>query len=182
MARDTDSASTLQCTRREMLIRLGGLSAVAGAVQLSCLQRLHAGVSPNQSDLDEKAHRVEDALIAPCCFMQTLANHSSPKADEMKREIRDLLQQGWSEDRVLQYYLDKYGERILAVPQPKGFNVLAYVVPPVVLAIASAGVALWIRRHTAKPGASTPATDEKAPPALDPALVERVRAELASLD
>jgi cytochrome c-type biogenesis protein CcmH len=165
-----------------MVIGLAGLSAAAGAMQLFCLQRVHANVAPNEHDLDERAHRVEDALIAPCCFMQTLANHSSPKADEMKREIRDLLQQGWSEDRVLQYYLDKYGERILAVPVPKGFNVLAYVVPPVVLAIASAGVAVWIRRHTAKPGASTPATDEKVRPALDPALVERVRAELASFE
>ncbi len=114
--------------------------------------------------------------------MQTVANHSSPIAEQMKHEIRDFLRQGWSEDRILQYYLDKYGERILAVPQPKGFNVLAYVVPPVVLAIATAGVALWIRRHTAKPGVSAPASDGKATPALDPALVERVRAELASFD
>jgi len=114
--------------------------------------------------------------------MQTLANHSSPLADQMKREIRDLLQQGWSEERVMQYYLDKYGERILAAPQPKGFNVLAYVMPPIVLAVAGAGVIMWIRRHTTKSTLATPAADEKAPPALDPALVDRVRAELASLD
>ncbi len=145
-------------------------------------ESLRASAQREQADLDRMARAVEEKLIAPCCFMQTLANHSSPKADELKREIRDLLQQGRSEEEVLQYFLDTYGERILAVPQPRGFNMLAYFVPPLLVLVAAVGMALWIRRHTARPSTARPPADEVPPRTNDPALVERMRAELANFE
>jgi cytochrome c-type biogenesis protein CcmH/NrfF len=166
-----------------MLERLSILGIISMASSLSSPQLLAASTSSDQQqNLDAMAHAVEETLIAPCCFMQTLSNHSSPLAEQLKREIRDLLHQGWSVDEVRQYYLKKYGERILAMPQPRGFNVLAYVIPPLILAIATAAVVLWIRRHRAKPCTATGTHGETSSNVTDQTLVEQMHAELARFE
>jgi len=159
-----------------------GVLRHASLVALGCCVTL-LSVSPASADGPEaSAKRVEAQLIAPCCFMQTLANHSSPKADRMKREIRELLRQGWSEDQVVQYYLDTYGERILAVPLARGFNLLAYLTPLVFVLAGGLVCILWLRRRLSTDRhALADATDAPAH-AIDPALVERMRAELATFD
>jgi len=140
--------------------------------------RTHADAPPDRTHLTERAHRLEEKLIAPCCFMQTLANHSSPKADEMKREIRERLQQGWSEDQVLQSFLDRYGERILAEPLAKGFNIFAYVVPPMALVCAAVACVLWLRRRVVT--RSEPS--DAGPPVWDESIAEQMRSELRAFD
>lgn len=125
-------------------------------------------------EAERRAHRIEEALIAPCCFQQTLANHSSPKADEMKRQIRALLATGLSEEEVLARFVAIYGERILAAPTTRGFNLLAWSVPPLALFAAALASFLWLRRRKAV-AAAAPQTH------WDPAHVERLRAELAEM-
>ncbi|HVM96967.1 MAG TPA: cytochrome c-type biogenesis protein CcmH, partial [Candidatus Acidoferrales bacterium] len=130
-------------------------------------------------DLHEREARVAQALIAPCCFMQTLANHSSPIADQMKREIHDLLQDGWSEDVILDYYLYKYGERILATPRARGFNVMAYLIPPFFVLCAAVVCVSWMARHRSRTATAVTGT---LPTTYDPRFIERMTAELERLD
>jgi cytochrome c-type biogenesis protein CcmH len=140
-----------------------------------------ASAPPDAAVLQERAHRVDQALIAPCCFMQTLANHSSPKADELKSEVRALLRAGLSEGEVVQHFVDKYGERILAAPRAEGFNLLAYLMPPFFVLCGLGIYATWVRAHRAAPSATLPPRDRSAA-VQDNHLLERMRAELAAFD
>ena len=77
----------------------------------------------------EKAREIEDSLIAPCCWSQPVSQHYSEIAEKIRKEVRAMVAAGKSRDEILDYYVSEYGERILAAPRPKGFNILAYILP-----------------------------------------------------
>jgi len=93
------------------------------------------------------ARRIEEQLMAPCCFGSTVATHYSPAADAIRRDVRALVAHGATEQEILAEYLDRYGERILAQPVVRGFNVLAYAVPVAAWLCGTAVVVRWCRRR-----------------------------------
>ena len=114
---------------------------------------LMAGAAAPAS-LEEQAHDLEGQLIAPCCWRQSVADHLSPEADRMRGEIRTLLQEGKSQEEILNFYVTQYGQAILAKPPYRGFNVLAYVLPGCFLLLLGGGlgwVAIKSRRQSAAP-------------------------------
>lgn len=97
-------------------------------------------------ELETVARRIEGQLIAPCCFAQTVANHYSDVAEQIKKQIRRRLAQGVTEEQLLNEYVRVYGERILAEPQARGFNLLAYLLPPLAIAGGLGSVCLFLRQ------------------------------------
>lgn len=128
------------------------------------------------ADLDAAGHRLEQALIAPCCFHHTVAEHRSPESDAMRVEIRRRLAAGETEAALLAAYEQRYGERILAAPHLAGFGLLAWGTPWVALAAAAGLLWRWLCRHRpARPAAAAPAG-----PTAE--LDARLAAEFARLD
>lgn len=124
------------------------------------------------------AREIEARLMAPCCFAQTVDNHTSPVADEIKQDIVKRLTAGESEAAILAAYHRRYGDRILAAPPARGFNVLAYVVPPLFFAGGVSAAAWWLSRRVRRPGAPP------VPPTrvVDPRLRARLDTELARVE
>jgi cytochrome c-type biogenesis protein CcmH len=71
---------------------------------------------------------------------------------------------------VRAYFVDKYGDWILLAPPRRGFTLLVWVVPYVMALLGIALVAVLVTRWTRR----QPAT----PPAVDPAMRERIRREM----
>ena len=87
----------------------------------------------------------------------------------------DRLAAGDSPDQVIQYFVEKYGEWILLKPRRHGFNWLVWSSPLVATAIGLLIAGFTIRRWTRRRGAHATAA---APPAVDPAMRERIRREM----
>jgi cytochrome c-type biogenesis protein CcmH len=83
------------------------------------------------------ARTLEGRIRAPCCWNQTLDIHGSEVSNELRREIRTRLKAGESTDAIQKDFVDRYGERILAVPTG---NPLADVATVVSLLFVGAGV------------------------------------------
>jgi cytochrome c-type biogenesis protein CcmH len=96
---------------------------------------------------EETAKEIEAMLIAPCCWSQPVSQHYSEAADQIRREVREFLTAGKSKEEILDYYASKYGERILASPRPRGFNLLAYVLPWVFLLAGMTIVVTFLKRQ-----------------------------------
>ncbi len=77
----------------------------------------------------EIEREIEDNLIAPCCWSQPVSQHYSQEAEQIRTEVHAMVAEGKSRDEILNHYVEKYGERILAAPRARGFNMLAYVLP-----------------------------------------------------
>ena len=105
-------------------------------------------------DLDEKARELEGKLMAPCCWTQTVSKHYSGAAEEIRSGIRRMLSQGKTQQEILDFYVAQHGKRILAMPEARGFNLLAFVLPGVFLLLGGWGTFLLVRRwQRGKPSA-----------------------------
>jgi len=82
---------------------------------------------------------IEDQLIAPCCWSQPVSEHDSEIAQQIRTEVTSMVAAGKGRDEILDFYVAKYGERVLATPRAKGFNTLVYLLPWAALPIG-----LWI--------------------------------------
>jgi len=128
---------------------------------------------------EETAREIERSLIAPCCWSQPVAQHYSEAADQIRKEVRELLAAGKSKQEILDYYVSRYGERILASPRPRGFNLLAYVLPAVFLFSGTGVVVLYLRKQTMRSADQSLST--RAEPLLDERYASRVERELREL-
>jgi len=100
---------------------------------------------------------IENNLIAPCCWNQPISEHPSEVSDIMRAEVREMVTEGKSRDEILNYYVARYGERILAAPRAQGINVLAYAAPFAALILGGGGLFLFRgKRRVHTPAAADP--------------------------
>jgi len=101
-------------------------------------------LSPSDAAL---ARDIENNLIAPCCWVQPVSEHPSEVSDLIRAEVRSMVAEGKSRDEILDYYVAKYGERILAAPRAGGVNALAYAAPFAALILGGLGLLLRGKRR-----------------------------------
>jgi cytochrome c-type biogenesis protein CcmH/NrfF len=100
------------------------------------------GVSRNEI-LAEAQH-----FISPDCPRYMTADHcSQPIAIQIRKEISQLLSEGKDREAIKDWMIERYGENVLSYPRPKGFQLIAWIIPFLVLAIALIGVVFFIRKH-----------------------------------
>jgi cytochrome c-type biogenesis protein CcmH len=122
--------------------------------------------------LDEQAHKVSGLLRCPVCQGLSVADSPAEMAVNMKRQVRDLLSRGYTEEQILQYFELSYGQFVLLRPKFQGMNVLVWILPIAALLLGFAVVAFKIRKLSAKPveRQSPPIASAEAPD--DPYLAQ----------
>jgi len=83
--------------------------------------------------LDDHVTAVASQLQCPVCNGESVAQSSSPVAQEMRSLIRQQLASGQSDDQVLRYFQDHYGDTILETPPRQGFTTIIWLGPVVAL-------------------------------------------------
>lgn len=133
---------------------------------------------PNLSQVsDDQVNAIAKQMYCPVCENTPLDVCPTQACIEWRELIREMLAQGKNEADIKQYFVDRFGDRVLAAPPPRGINWLAYIIPPVIML---AGVFLLFSAFRAwkKAAPSTPAAPPVpgAPPADD--YVRRLEEEL----
>lgn len=149
------------------------LALVLLALAALALPGLASAAEPRASFQD-----VEDEVMCDTCNV-ALYVAESPRADQLRREIRTLIAKGMTKDEIKDTLKERYGAAILALPDDEGFSITAYLVPLLAgLGIVALLVVLlprWLRRSR-----------EPALAASDAALSDddrrRLDAELARFD
>ena len=67
-------------------------------------------------------------------------------AKDMTDKVTQLIDQGKSKNAIIQVLTREYGERILAAPTKKGFNLTAWILPFVALLLGGAFVFFFVGR------------------------------------
>lgn len=96
-------------------------------------------------DLEERAQRIYSGVMCPQCAGQTIDESNAPIAEAMRTAIKAQLRNGASDDAIMDSLVQSYGEGILASPPTRGFSLLAWLVPPLVLLLGAAAVFFTIR-------------------------------------
>ena len=151
---------------------------------LLCLAVPLLAAGPAQAADPSPQHRVESRLMCYCgCADLTVRTCTCGTADGIRREIAERLASGETTDQVVAAFVARHGEKILSAPTKEGFNLLAWITPFVVLAIAAAGLIMVIVRWTRAAGtAGAPAAPAGGQPAAlsaeDRDLLRRVEREI----
>ena len=96
-------------------------------------------------DLEERAQRIYSGVMCPQCAGQTIDESNAPIAEAMRTAIQAQLRNGSSDDAIMDSLVQSYCESILASPPPRGFSLLAWLVPPLALLLGAAAVFFTIR-------------------------------------
>ncbi len=117
---------------------------------------------------------LEQSLIAPCCWSGTVYDHGHA---DMEAEIRQMVDDGKSRQAIIDHYVARYGERILASPVASGFNLMAWITP---ILIALVGIFIFIN-YLKTPKAAVAAGKPKDNDSKIP-FDEQIERELKALD
>jgi cytochrome c-type biogenesis protein CcmH len=109
--------------RRSLLIFLAVIAILGSIWSYALLTR------PPQQTLDQRVHDVASQLKCLVCQGESVADSPATLSQQMRENIRQQLQSGKSEPEVIQYFVSRYGDRILLSPPSQGFTLLAWLVP-----------------------------------------------------
>ncbi len=109
-------------------------------------------------ELEKQVRDISHQLRCPTCQAQSVKESEAGLSVNMKNKVRELLVQGKSEDEVLQYFEERYGEWILRSPKKQGFNLVLWVTPLVLIVVVGLIVVrvLWVRSGVRKEESPTP--------------------------
>lgn len=115
---------------------------------------------------------VEDEVM--CTICGTLLEESqSAQADRERALIRRLIAEGRDKDQIKDALVAEYGPRVLATPSGHGFDLLAWIVPVVVLLAGLIAGILAVRRSLRGRGGGDDDRDAPKPSKADLNELER---------
>ncbi|HEX7152624.1 MAG TPA: cytochrome c-type biogenesis protein CcmH [Thermoanaerobaculia bacterium] len=119
-----------------------------------------------------RTNQVAALLRCPVCQGLSVADSPSEMAVNMKGQVRELLQRGYTEAQILQYFELSYGQFVLLEPKFEGVNTLVWLLPLAALIGGAVVVYFVLRKLSAPTAGQRPAAN--APRPDDPYLA-RVR-------
>jgi cytochrome c-type biogenesis protein CcmH len=127
---------------------------------------------PYPAPSDDAVNSVARELYCPVCENTPLDVCSTQACAQWRDLIRQKLSEGWTRDQIKDYFVQQYGDRVLAEPPRQGLNWLVYVIPPLAFLV---GVYILFRvlRQTRR---VVPAP--RIQPSLDDPYVARLEEEL----
>ena len=135
---------------------LFGFIRSIAAVALLALFAASAGAVDTEAPLDTAEQqslyrKLLEEVRCMVCQNQNLADSNAPLAQDMRRELRRMVEEGASETDVKQFLLDRYGDFALYRPRLAPNTLLLWVGPGVIVLLALGAIAVTIRRRMRMP-------------------------------
>ena len=112
----------------------------------SSLAAIDAYQFPNE-ELQARHHDLLAQLRCPQCLNTNLAGSDARSAKDLRREVHRLLLEGKSDDEILTFMHERYGDFILYSPRVTGATMLLWFGPLLFLAIAVVILVLIVRHR-----------------------------------
>jgi len=121
--------------------------------------------------LEARLLRITAELRCLVCQNQTIADSHSGLAEDLRREVREQLRKGASDEQVVQFMTDRYGDFVRYRPAFKASTALLWVGPGALMVIGLGGLAyvLWRRNRLAPERFEADEEDETGPDESAPA-------------
>ena len=84
------------------------------------------------------------------CQNQTLADSNAPLAEDLRREVREMIAKNMSDQEIIEFLTARYGDFVLYRPPLKATTTLLWVGPFVLLTIGATALVITLRRRANK--------------------------------
>lgn len=126
-----------------------------------------AGPPRTGVELDKETARVAGLLRCPVCQGLSVNDSPATMAQNMKRQVRDLVAKGYSEEQALLYFERAYGEFVRLEPPMRGVNWLVWLAPVALLVIGGFFVLFMMKRLQRAPKSVEVSSVDSAAPGRD---------------
>ncbi|MCZ6865602.1 MAG: cytochrome c-type biogenesis protein CcmH [Candidatus Dadabacteria bacterium] len=131
--------------------------------------------------IDDQVKEIAYLLMCPVCQGQSVGESNSNLAHDMRDIIRKQLEEGKSKEEILAYFVNSYGESILASPPAKGINWLLWLLPGVAIVFGGLGIILFLYKSQSNKN-DDKHTSENTRPEVDNDYIKRIEEELKKGD
>lgn len=140
--------------------RLAGWAVALVAVVV--LVVVGAGTRPTTGTSDDRLYALAGQMKCLQCLGESVAGSQADIAVKMRGEIRVQMRKGRTDDEILTYFADRYGQRVLLNPSGEGIGAVVWVLPVVVVGVGLLGVGFNFAasRRRRRDDASLQPTDE----------------------
>jgi cytochrome c-type biogenesis protein CcmH len=129
------------------------LSTVLAAVVALPVAAVQPDEILNDPVLEDRARTISAGLRCVVCRNESIDESNAELARDLRLLVRERLVEGDSDDQVMSFIVDRYGEYILLRPTLQGANIVLWVTPLVLLVLGGGLAFGYIRRRS---GATTP--------------------------
>ena len=88
--------------------------------------------------------------MCPLCAGQTIEQSQSELSAQMRALVLEKLKQGQTKEEILQFFVERYGEAVLAAPTKSGFSLAIWLAPITAIIVGGiiGGLAIkkWVKR------------------------------------
>ena len=101
--------------------------------------------------LEERARELSKGLRCLVCRNESIDESNATLARDLRLLVRERLVAGDSDDEVIDYVVDRYGEYVLLQPRATGSNWLLWAAGPIMLVLALIIGLVYLRRRETAP-------------------------------
>ena len=142
------------------------MRALSLAFLMICFPLVSYSVEPSEvlddPILEERARNISKNLRCLVCQNESIDDSNASLAKDLRILVRERLVSGDTEDEVLKFIVDRYGEFALLKPRTDGSNLILWLSGPLMLLIALIISFSFIKsNYNSKRGSSTGLSDHE---------------------
>lgn len=113
--------------------------------------------------MEARAREISKGLRCLVCRNESIDESNAGLAKDLRLLVRERLVEGGSDEQVVDFIVDRYGEYVLLKPSTSGANLLLWIAGPAMLLIGLGIAAVYVRSRRRDDEAPRPAlSDDEA--------------------
>ena len=143
------------------LTRLLGIALLATGLSLGEAAAVNPDEVLEDPVLEQRARTLSLKLRCLVCQNQSIDDSNADLARDLRIILRERLVAGDTDEQVIQFLVDRYGDYVLLEPPVKPITYLLWYGPAALLVLGGVGLAIAVRRRRATPAAEGLSEEEE---------------------
>jgi len=117
----------------------------------------------SDATLEKRARDISQNLRCLVCQNESIDESNASLARDLRLLVRERLMEGETDQEVLEFIVDRYGEFVLLRPQVNGVNLILWALAPIalLLSLIFSGAYIFNGNRSVKVAKPTPLTNEE---------------------
>jgi cytochrome c-type biogenesis protein CcmH len=131
--------------------------AVCFALLMQTAHAIDSAPAFDDPAMQTRYERLARELRCLVCRSETIADSNAELAADLRRQLRELMAAGKSDDEIIQYMTDRYGEYVLYKPRFGGKTLLLWLAPALLVIGGALIAVVFVIRKSRLPNDTDPA-------------------------
>ena len=131
------------------IISISVFALLTALAALGCV----TGGGDGAPEQERRAHELNKTIMCPLCPGESIDQSQNPLSVQMRAVVSEKIAEGWTDDEIRDFFVERYGPTVLMEPPTEGMGLVAWLVPPIAVAVVVGGmlgVFIWVARPLKK--------------------------------